>query len=140
MKRKIFIDTSAFIALVCEKDDFHEEVNKVFAKLGSEAVDFVVTDYVLDEVVTLLRCREKMSTKKVVLFLKSCYASDVQIVGITQEIFIASLRLMSRYGDQYFSFTDCVSFVVMKSMKIKEAIASDKHFVIAGFRNLLTTC
>jgi predicted nucleic acid-binding protein len=35
--------------------------------------------------------------------------------------------------DQDFSYTDAVSFVVMKQYGITEAFSFDKHFVTAGF-------
>ena len=39
--------------------------------------------------------------------------------------------------DHEFSFTDCVSFVVMKELRLVDALATDKHFCIAGFNPLL---
>jgi predicted nucleic acid-binding protein len=36
-----------------------------------------------------------------------------------------------------FSFTDCVSFVVMKELRLTDALATDNHFRIAGFDPLL---
>ncbi|MBI5754187.1 hypothetical protein HZA40_03540 [Candidatus Peregrinibacteria bacterium] len=44
---------------------------------------------------------------------------------------------VAAFDDQYFSCTDCVSFMVMKDLKIKDALTTDKHFTIAGFNNLL---
>ena len=36
-----------------------------------------------------------------------------------------------------FSFTDCASFVVMKELRLRDALTTDKHFRIAGFNPLL---
>jgi predicted nucleic acid-binding protein len=33
-----------------------------------------------------------------------------------------------RYTDKDFSFTDCTSFSIMRSLKLKSAFAFDKHF------------
>jgi predicted nucleic acid-binding protein len=41
---------------------------------------------------------------------------------------------LERFDDQDFSLTDAVSFAVMSSRGIAEAITLDRHFVVAGFR------
>jgi predicted nucleic acid-binding protein len=38
-----------------------------------------------------------------------------------------------RYRDKEFSFTDCASFVVMRELKLREALTTDHHFAQAGF-------
>jgi predicted nucleic acid-binding protein len=42
-------------------------------------------------------------------------------------------ELFFRYRDKEFSFTDCTSFVVMRQLRIREALTTDRHFVQAGF-------
>ncbi len=41
--------------------------------------------------------------------------------------------ILRKYSDQDFSYTDSVSFVVMRRLKIKKAFCFDKHFSTAGF-------
>lgn len=41
--------------------------------------------------------------------------------------------LFFRYRDKDFSFTDCTSFVLMRELKLREALTTDHHFVQAGF-------
>ena len=38
-----------------------------------------------------------------------------------------------RYRDKDFSFTDCTSFILMRELKLREALTTDHHFVQAGF-------
>ena len=99
---------------------------------------FVTTDHVLDEVITWLRASRKLPIQKVMPFILEIIASDVEIIALDEKEFAESINILSKYKDHYFSFTDCASFVVMKQMKIKEAITTDKHFHVAGFKNLLT--
>jgi predicted nucleic acid-binding protein len=40
----------------------------------------------------------------------------------------AAFTIFKRYTDKDFSFTDCTSFSIMKSLKLKSAFAFDKHF------------
>jgi hypothetical protein len=41
--------------------------------------------------------------------------------------------LFFRYGDKDFSFTDCTSFILMRELKLREALTTDRHFLQAGF-------
>jgi len=41
-----------------------------------------------------------------------------------------------RHRDKRYSFTDCTSFVVMKELKLKDALTTDRHFLKMGFRAL----
>ncbi len=96
----------------------------------------VTTDYVLDETATLLRARGL--TKYLKEFLRMTEASQaLSIEWMTPDRFAAARKFMLKHLDQEFSFTDCASFVVMKELRLAEALATDKHFRIAGFNPLL---
>jgi predicted nucleic acid-binding protein len=62
------------------------------------------------------------------------YASDVlEIVHSTREDELEAVRLLRKYSDQQVSFTDCTSFVLMKSRQISSVFTFDLHFQRAGF-------
>ena len=44
-----------------------------------------------------------------------------------------ALELFRKLGDQQVSFTDCVSFALMRRYGIDKAFGFDRHFVHAGF-------
>jgi predicted nucleic acid-binding protein len=41
--------------------------------------------------------------------------------------------LFEQFADQPFSFTDCLSFAVMKHSGLSRAFTFDNHFRVAGF-------
>lgn len=139
MKKTIFVDTSALVALANVDEQDHAKVYEFFyKKYDHSLMSLVTTDYVLDEFLTFMRCRKKQDLDHVLKFVKNLFVSEIELLGIGKDLFKDALVLMATFDDQYFSCTDCVSFMVMKDMKIKDVIATDKHFTVAGFNNLLS--
>ena len=92
----------------------------------------VTSDYVADETLTFLRLR---------LGLRAAEAWWGQVDGSSRlrwEI-VSPARaekargIFFRYSDKEFSFTDCTSFVVMRELKLREALTTDRHFAQIGF-------
>lgn len=46
----------------------------------------------------------------------------------------AALKLFEKFADQAVSFTDCVSFALMREADIQTVFSSDSHFERAGFK------
>jgi len=58
------------------------------------------------------------------------YWTDAERFGETCEFFL-------KHEDQAWSFTDCLSFVVMKDQGLRQSLTKDAHFREAGFQPLL---
>jgi len=128
MLPRIFIDTSAFLALEDESDQYHEDALQFREHvLRKERYEMITTLYILDETLTLIRFR--IGIRASIDFSKKIRKSKVvKIVQVSREIEEKALDIFERYEDKDFSFTDCVSFVVMWELGIKEAFAFDEHF------------
>lgn len=63
--------------------------------------------------------------------------SAIEMIWIGEDRFHLARELFEKYSEHAFPFTDCTSFVVMKEMKIKDAVTSGRHFRIMGFNPLL---
>jgi predicted nucleic acid-binding protein len=132
----IFMDTGGFFALLSAEDASHRKASAVMEEAGRLRRRAVTTDYVLNETATLLRARGL--TKHLKELLRMTETSEaLSIEWMTPDRFAAARTFMLKHLDQEFSFTDCVSFVVMKELRLIEALATDKHFRIAGFNPLL---
>jgi predicted nucleic acid-binding protein len=64
-------------------------------------------------------------------------AADVTVVPASSELFEAGNRLYHDRPDKPWSLTDCISFSVMQSHGLREALTNDHHFEQAGFVRLL---
>jgi uncharacterized protein len=56
-----------------------------------------------------------------------------QLIWIGQSDVDAAWQVFDAFDDKLWSFTDCVSYVVMKRLGIVEAFALDEHFKQFGF-------
>ncbi len=137
MEDKVFLDTGGLITLLNKDQEDHQVALKLFENFISNGFKLYTTSFVLEELVTLVRCREKTPVTEIFKFLHNLYINDLDVIEIGRDRFSNALILMHKFSDHFFSMTDCVSFVVMKEFKIKDAFTTDKHFTIAGFNNLL---
>jgi uncharacterized protein len=69
-----------------------------------------------------------------VQFLERIKSSPRILIIFSDEcIEMEARRMLSKYDDQDFSYTDAVCFAIMKRHKIIKAFSFYKHFLIAGF-------
>lgn len=93
---------------------------------------FVTTDYVLDESYTTIR--KNAGHHVAVKFGEDLRASSsVEVRYVTPEIIEEAWKIFKKYSDHRFSFTDCVSFTLMKQMRIETAFTFDSDFRTFGF-------
>lgn len=135
MVGKLFVDTSAFYALEDASDRNHEEARAIHAWCLSSRPRLFTTHDVLDESVALLGARLGPATAA--RFARRLLASRVlHLVRADESLEQAALNLYERLDDSRLSFTDCVSFAVMRALDIPFAFAFDRHFERAGYRRL----
>ena len=125
----IFVDTSAWYARFASSDAHHAEA-KAFHL--SAPARFVTTDYVVDETLTLFKARRK-NDRALHVGAELFSGQLAEIVYVTRGDINAAWRIFYTHQDKAWSFTDCVSFAVMKRLRIVEAFAFDEHFHQFGF-------
>ncbi len=134
----IFVDTSAWYAIEVEDDVNHEAACKVLSSIASGKYGIVVTtDYVLDEMLTLLRLRKGLVTA-LTFTDKIRKSKSVRIFWVDDGLFERALDTFKKSSDKLWSFTDCISFALMRELGLSTAFTFDKHFKEAGFLPLPT--
>jgi len=124
---KLFVDTGAFIALTDADDENHKAAAVFYRNTKEKGTRFVTTNFVVCETMNYLGAR--ISHHVAGLFWESLKKSGfIEIVTVTPSIENAAFTIFKRYADKDFSFTDCTSFSVMRSLKLKSGFAFDKHF------------
>jgi uncharacterized protein len=134
---KFFIDTGGFYSLINTQSPHHSAAVTYMKKAQRTKRQAVTSDFILDETATLFRAR-KLFHLTPALFELSEKSTALETLRVDAEIFAKAKSLFLKYHDHDFSFTDCTSFVLMRELKLKEALATDGHFREAGFIPVLS--
>lgn len=135
-KSEVFIDTSALYAFVDRNDAGHKNARDAVARLATAGRQFIVTDYVVAETVNLANARGGSLVANRVLDLME-QTAGIRLEWIDPPRFDLTKSFFRKHADHDYSFTDCSSFVVMRELRVTEALTTDKHFREAGFQVLL---
>ena len=124
-----FADTGAFLALYHRSDQFNREAVKLWLALGRPVY---TSNHVIAELAGLLAHR--VGYRFAADSIADIYASPTfRVLESAREDEIAALRWMRKHADQRVSFTDCISFALMRRHGIRTAFTFDRHFRRAGF-------
>jgi uncharacterized protein len=127
---RIFIDTSAFYALLDRDDSVHQKARKVWADLLGAEHTLVTSNYILIETFALLQNRIGMEAVRgfhddlLPLISVEFVSSGLHRSGISS--FLSASR-------RSLSFVDCISFEIIRTLGIKTVFAFDQHFKEQGF-------
>ena len=129
MRDLLFVDTSAWFALVNRRDPDHAAARKLFDDFKGR---LVTSNFILDETVTLCAYRLGHSTAvKVGETLLD--ANTGELVRASADDEHRAWELFCDRMDKDYSYTDCVSFTMMRRLGISRAAALDEDFRREGF-------
>jgi uncharacterized protein len=134
---KVFVDTSGWACLFVESEPHHQLATQYF-EIAQQQQSLVTTNYVLTELVALFYSPLRLPRTQIFQIIDAIKTSThIQIVHVDVEIDNTAWDLCKNRLDKPWSLVDCTSFVVMKQLKIQEALTTDRHFEQAGFIRLL---
>ena len=129
----IFVDTSFWAALTARNDALHDLAADLFTRHGMERL--VTSNHVRAETWTLLRRRRGF--RSAVSFLDGFErTARLRLEFVSRDLEEEALRWLHGRDDREYSFVDATSFAVMRSLRIREALAFDGDFAAAGFTEL----
>jgi predicted nucleic acid-binding protein len=132
VRSEIFVDASAWFAVVWNGDQHHAAAAAEYRRLVSDSVPLVTTNLVIAEAHALIR--RDGGHARAMRFLESLRTTPrLERVHSDTDLEQRAERLLAQYADHAFSFADAVSFTVMRERDITESFAFDHHFLIAGF-------
>jgi len=129
----IFIDTGAFLARYLSRDQYHKISLPLGDKVRTTHERCVTSNYVLDETLTLLsrRASHSFAIEKARMIYSSGSLEILRPDSLTE---LDALNWFEKFADQGISFTDCISFALMREAGIQRVFTFDSHFERAGFK------
>lgn len=127
---KIFIDTSAFYAMMDAQDDFHPKANDFFIETIHHECLFYASDDILVETLALLQNRlGRKASRSFVEHIMPLFA----LFWVDQRIHERVLRNLLLVSGSKNRFVDYRSFQIMRDQAIKSAFSLDDPFRLQGF-------
>jgi predicted nucleic acid-binding protein len=129
----VFIDTSAFYALMDRSDGYHEKAKTLWISLLDNNATLKTTNYILIEALALLQHRLGFEAARL-------FSND--ILGLVDILWVDESRHNLAYelwlglGRKRLSLVDCVSFITMRHDRLENVFGFDRHFEDQGFKIL----
>jgi predicted nucleic acid-binding protein len=131
----VFVDTWGWMALGHRREPRHVKIQEFYRKLREQQIPIYTSDYVLDELITLLFRRESFTES--VRFVDGLFAAIAQghliTEHVTSERFAVAWELRKQFQDKPgISFTDLASMAIMRDLGILQVLTEDEHFIQVG--------
>lgn len=126
----IYVDTSAFLALINSDDPNHTVALETWEQLIEDGQNLVCNNYILVESIALVQRRIGLSA---VAVLHNDILPLIEIDWLDEELHNAIVKAVLKSNRRQISLVDSSSFDTMRRCGIKTAFAFDGHFADHGF-------
>jgi hypothetical protein len=131
--KSTFVDTAGWVACADAADPAHARSAAARDAALEAGQTLVTTDFVVDETLTLIRMRLGLAAAEA-WWHQVDRSPRLRWERIDSDRFEKARAVFFRYRDKDFSFTDCTSFVVMRELRLTQALTTDRHFRQMGFQ------
>ena len=127
---EVFVDTSAFYAVLDADDEVHVRASAGWRALIEGGRPLVTSSYVCVETSALVQARLGMDAVRA---LFGDVLAMVTVVTIDEALHTNAVATLLGANRRDLSLVDCTSFAVMRQRGIASAFAFDRHFAEQGF-------
>lgn len=129
----MLIDTSGWLCMLHKDEPEHVEAVRFY----NDALVRVTHNYILAEFVPLAQVRKFPRQSNLNFAHRIVDDAEVKLIWVDEDLHRQAVNLLLEREDKTYSLCDAVSFLVMRSLGIAEALTTDKHFKQEGFIRLL---
>jgi predicted nucleic acid-binding protein len=126
----VFVDTSAFLAVLDADDTHHVHARQVWQDLVTQKEPLVCNNYVLVETFALVQSRLGMMA---VSILQNDIQPLISVEWVDEATHRAGASALLTAHRRQLSLVDCTSFETMRQLGIQRAFTLDQHFAEQGF-------
>jgi predicted nucleic acid-binding protein len=126
----VFVDTSAFLAVLDAEDRWHESAKQTWEELLSGDESLVCSNYVLVEAFAVVQRRLGMEAART---FHEDICPVLSVEWVDESSHRAGLATFLAAGRRQLSLVDCTSFELMRRCGISKVFCFDPHFREAGF-------
>jgi len=130
---RVFVDTSALLALLDSADQYHGRASAVWQTLLAEDAALTCTNYVLVEVFALAQHRLGMAAVRT---LQDDIIPMLHFEWLAAEGHARGVSALLAANRRQLSLVDCASFDAMRSAGLTTVFTFDRHFAEQGFQCL----
>ncbi len=127
----IFLDTSAIIAMVDHRDEFHERALTTAENLSGDGSQLWTHNYLIVEASAVLQRKLGIGNSLTLLTRAEDMAT---IYWVTPDQHERAVYRLGQRNRRNLSFVDCVSFVLMEKLGCVDAFTYDSDFATEGFK------
>jgi predicted nucleic acid-binding protein len=129
--RRVFVDTSAFVALRNRAEREHQAARAALAALVAERALLFTSNYVFAETYTALLVR--IGRPEAIEWGRRARVSEaIELVRIDESVEEDAWSILESHSDKTWSYVDATSFALIQRERSTEAFAFDRHFVQRG--------
>lgn len=138
MTNRLFVDTSAWIALYIAEDQSHEKAKRLLHQEINKGTQFYTSNYVFDESITRLAYDAHWPTvdRFIVSFEASIKRKFLLKLWVDEQTEEESIEVLRKYHDQQLSFTEATIIVLVKRYRMDAIFSFDNDFRKIGIRTL----
>jgi predicted nucleic acid-binding protein len=129
----VFVDTSAFLALLDASEQNHAHAQKIWVQLVEQDTPLFCTNYVVSETVALVQNRLGMDRLRA--FHENVYPF-LNVIWVDEALHDTGMTAVLTANRRQLSLVDCISFAAIHQSILDSVFAFDNHFPEQGFNVL----
>ena len=130
----LFIDSSALVALNDDHDSSHIEAIKILREISPLSVSRYISTNVILETITIVS--QRLGKREAVKLLGELRSGNYTVVHPDEGLIREAEDIFQSVISKNVSYSDCVSFSVMRRYGIQWVFSFDLHFKKQGFKRV----
>ncbi|MGH3546413.1 MAG: type II toxin-antitoxin system VapC family toxin [Mycobacteriales bacterium] len=135
MRRKLYVDSGAFIALTFARDQAHHQISEAFRKIRRDRDLLVTSEAVVTETTTRLRYDAGLPAALAFhqALIHGRLSGDLIVRDSDEQLRDEAFGILKRYADLKLSYADAVGAAIAQQQRVDAVFGLDSDFRIMGF-------